>query len=140
MVFQVTRKIMDRLKVEGLKCRVLDLGDSSAIELGIRLRSGTGFMFQFISTDEGNDIALRVFDVVAVPDCSFQNVLLAINELNRDYRYAKFVLIHQQKTVQMEMDVPKNTQDVSSVSLELLHRGVQILEDAYPRLLKAVTG
>lgn len=140
MVFQITRRIMDHLKAEGMKCRALDLGDSSAVELGIRLRSGAGFMFQFISSGEGNDIALRVFDLVSVPESGFQQVLLVVNELNRDYRYAKFVLIHQQNTVQMEMDVPKNTQDPGGVSLELLHRGAQILEDAYPRLLKAVSG
>lgn len=140
MVFQATRKLMDHLKDEGLKCRALDLGDSSAVELGVRLKSGTGFMFQFISADEGNDIAFRVFDIVAVPESNFQNVLLLVNELNRDYRYAKFVLIHQKKTVQIEMDIPKNTQDVGAVSLELLYRGVGILEEAYPRLLKAVNG
>ncbi len=93
---------------------------------------------QFFFDEDGESVALRVFDIVKVSDDKAARILTAVNEQNARFRFAKFVLDVRDNTVQAEMDASFRSSDAGDICLEALQRMVGICDDAYPELMKAM--
>lgn len=93
---------------------------------------------QFFFDENGESVALRVFDIVKVSDDKVARILTAVNEQNARFRFVKFVLDVRDNTVQAEIDASFRNHDVGDVCLEALQRMVGICDDAYPELMKAM--
>ena len=82
--------------------------------------------------------AFRIFEVAKVPDGKIAGMLSALNTLNYQYRFAKFVLNPKDSTIQAEADTAFRAHDVDAVCMELLSRILDICDTAYPELMRAL--
>lgn len=95
---------------------------------------------QFFFDEDCESVALRVFDILKVPEEKTASMLAALNAQNAHFRFARFVLDTNDGTVQVEMDIPFRKYDVGDICLEMLSRMVNICDDAYPALMKGLWG
>lgn len=83
-------------------------------------------------------VALRVFNIVKIPDGKLDSMFAAVNAINNRFRFAKFCIDTDDNTVQAEIDGAFRSQDAGEITRELLLRVVNICDDAYPDLMKAL--
>lgn len=92
--------------------------------------------FFFDKDSEG--VAIRVFNIVKVPENKVNAMFPVVNALNNRFRFAKFCLDTNDNTVQAEIDGAFRSHDVGEVVRELMVRMVDICDKAYPDLMKAL--
>ena len=92
----------------------------------------------FFFNKDCEDVAIRVFDIVKLPENRVEGFFKVVNEANRRFRFFKFVLDTNDNTVQAEMDAAFRTHDVGEICLELMGRCVDICDKAYPDFMKAL--
>ena len=92
----------------------------------------------FFFNKDCEDVAIRVFDIVKLPENRVEGFFKVVNEANRRFRFAMFVLDTNDNPVQAEMDAAFRTHDVGEICLELMNRCVDICDKAYPDFMKAL--
>lgn len=125
MIYRPSKAIKEALNAQNVNCEIMEGPDSSAVVTGFDLKSGDAATIHFISMNDNNDVALRVFHFAKGDPAKLQGV---VNELNCRFRYAKFTL--RDGEVCLEMDVPQETTDVGKVAFELLARSLDIMAEA----------
>ena len=136
-MFQATELIYEALLCRDIKCKIREKGGMSLVETAFSGRNFASVNLYFLSNTDGNDVALRVSGVVKFPPERLARLYEVCNELNRKYRYAKFVIDPEKNVVNMEMDIPSSCENVGAVAEELLVRAVAILDESIPRLMQA---
>lgn len=136
MIYRATTEIQSAFAAGGIKCRIVEGPKSSAVEAGYSCDQVT-FIVKFISTDDKNDVAVRVFELVKAPSDRRAQVLEAVNELNDHYRFLTFSL-DKDSRVDVRYDLTQSTENVGAVARELFIRFARIIEKAYPVLMKAI--
>ncbi|MBE7002681.1 MAG: YbjN domain-containing protein [Ruminococcaceae bacterium] len=140
MLFRATTEIADVFEKEDLKFDISDMDDSSLVEARFNTKKAGSLRILFISHDDDSDVAIRAFKVVTgVPDEKRAALLEAVNSCNDQYRFAKFIL-DEDGDINMEYDLPVETNDVGEIALEIAIRFVQIADEAYPTMMKALWG
>lgn len=137
MIRPATMAIQKTFDEKNIKYRVNQVGDSSIVEAGFVLDNGPNVIVRFISRDDDNDVAVRVFDLVKVKEDQQETMIKVINDLNKEFRFLKFV-IHDTGSVHVENDLYLRTENVGEVAAEMFVRYMQILKQAYPKLMKAL--
>ncbi len=132
MIFQASKDIEAAIKGQNWTCNIEERENSSAVITGFNMKTGNNLQIFFISGAD-NDAAVRAFQFFQIPEGKQNEALRLCNRLNRDYRFAKFVL-EDDGWVGIQMDMPVETQPIGQVCLELLMRLLNIAEDAYPTL------
>lgn len=137
-MYKMTRKIYEALKQsDGLKVFTEDRGNSSVVWLQFSADNGPSYRINFINTDDDSDTAVRVFGLISVEKNKWAKVLVALNKLNSDYRFVKFVL-DDDGDVNIQYDFPVRADNVDECAEEIMIRVVQIIDDAYPVLMRAM--
>lgn len=140
MIHQATSAIYEALmKVDGLHPTTRESGDTSAVWLQLSVENGGGYAIRFISSDEENDVAVRVFALLHPGEDRRARILPALNMLNCRNRFAKFVL-DEDGDVNVEYDFPKKTIDPGQCAHEIAAHLAGIIDEAYPVLMKAMWG
>ena len=96
---------------------------------------------KFISRDNDNDVAVRLFHLInCIPEEKQTRIMEACNRLNNEVRFMKFYLDTKDGSVSVEYDVPVKTSDecLGEVAVELFHRVTVILDQEYPLFMKAL--
>ena len=93
---------------------------------------------QFFFSTDGEDAAIRVFDLFKVPEDRHDKIYKALNEQNNALRFVKFCFDENDNTVQMEMDAAFRENDVGDICGELLFRSVELCDKAYPAFMQAL--
>ncbi len=141
MITKTTKRIEEVFKAQNWNYSIDEhpSGGSSALITGFDLKSGRSIEIFFISgaADQGEDLAVRVFQYVTIPSGREEAGRRACNEANSKYRFTKFVY-RESGDVAIEMDMPAETQNVEAVVVELLYRLLDIADDAYPIFEKAL--
>lgn len=136
-----TRSFVDALDAKGIKYIYTAPSGKSTKDIVKIVYGGdnmSSIELKFFFSDDSEDVAVRVFDIVKVPSGREAVMLRAVNEQNSRFRFAKFCLDTDDNTIQMEMDAAFRRHDVGEICTELLARGVKICDDAYPELMKAM--
>ena len=136
-MYQAAERIYEAFLRKNIKCKLREKGGMSLVETAFSGRNFASVNLYFLSNTDGNDVALRVSGVVKFPPERLARLYEACNELNRKYRYAKFVIDPEKNVVNMEMDIPSSCENVGAVAEELLVRAVSILDAVYPQLMQA---
>ncbi len=139
MIHPATRAIQQVFDEREVKYRIKEVGDTSAVEAGFSIKNGPGVIVRFISPDDDNDVAIRALQLLKVTDSKRDSILAAINQLNDQYRYVKFVM-DKDNDVNVEYDLCLCTEDVGEICFEIFARFMQILDEAYPVLMHALWG
>ena len=92
----------------------------------------------FFFDEDCESVAIRVFDILKVPKEKTAAIFLTVNALNSKFRFVKFCVHTEDSTVQAEMDASFRDHDVGEICRELLSRCVNICDEAYPDLMKAL--
>ena len=137
-MFKMTKAIYAALKQnEDLKVFTEEDENSSHVWLQFGIKNGGTYKILFISSDNDNDVSVRVFSLLSVEEEQQAKVLLAINMLNSKYRFVKFVL-DDDGDVNLEYDYLVHDPDPAASAEEILYRIVNLVDDVYPVLMRAI--
>ncbi len=126
-----------------IKYHVIELATCEEVQAAFRIDAGPAVVVKFISRDDGNDVAARIFGLVCgVPEDRRGRVLAACNCFNRKKRYMKLYL-DEEGDVNLEYDFPISLPDesVGSTAWEIAMRMMQLMDDpvdGYQFLAKAL--
>ena len=112
------------------------------IHAGFPIDGGPKVVMRFISVDDDNDVAIRIYGIVSrIPDSKRLRMLEATNTLNKKLRFFNFS-IDDDGDLNMEFDIPLETPDegVGAVAFEMFVRAMHILDDNYAFLMKSMYG
>jgi len=143
-MFHATALITECFQTNEIHYQIVSPEESPAeiVEVPCPIPGGPIVNACLISTDDNNDVGVRIFSLVTqVQKEKRMAVLKACNRLNASYRFITFEL-DRDNDVCAAFDFPAATSDESlghSV-MEILTRVVGILEDVYPLLMKAMYG
>ncbi len=90
--------------------------------------------------EDDTSIAIRSWAICKVPEDKKDKVLEVCSNLNKTYRWVKFFIDPKSNTVDLAADAIVNEDTVGPIVDELVHRAINITDDAYPELMKAIWG
>lgn len=93
--------------------------------------------FKFISNDDDGDVEVRAFSLAHIPDERLAGALKLVNELNRRFRYVKFV-IGEDNDVNAEYDLPLRNANIGPCATEMFIRCMKIIDVALPELMHLI--
>ncbi len=133
-----TQNFIDYLDAKGVKYDVEDREDDCKVSVTYTMDNSTFTVSIFID-DSNNNVAVRCFSIVNVPDnaIKLQNALEACNKCNNDYRWIKFVL-DGDRDVNAMCDGVITPDTAAAVIYELMVRTLNIVDECYPTLMKAL--
>lgn len=137
MIRPATQAIEKTFSEKEMNFRITEISDSSVVEAGFKVENGPSVLVRFISRDDDNDVAVRVFDLVKVKENQHDATIRAINQLNMEYRFVRFYL-HPSGSVHVACDLFVSTDNVGEMALEVFTRFRQIIKQAYPMLMKVL--
>lgn len=139
-MYNSTQQFVDVLRERGIRFTEkgrLESG-SEVIELRYTGKNISTIVANFFFDSDEKGVAVRVFDLVKVPEGKEDSMLRAINGQNNRFRFSKFCLNTKDNTIQMEMDGIFRRYDVGEICREMLVRAIQICDEAYPEFMKAM--
>ncbi len=92
---------------------------------------------QFFFSRDGGDVAVRIFSIARVPKNKTAAVLEVLNALMIEYRWLRFYL-DSDNEVTAAIDAVITEETAAPVAGELLARGLNIVDDIYPRIMKVL--
>lgn len=140
MIFNATNLISETFDQREVKYRINEMENASDIEAGFKIKGGPAVSVRFISTDQKNDVAVRVFGLInEVPEEKREAVLEACNRLSKEIRFVKFCL-DSNSDVNVEYDFLSNVSDecIGECCFEIFARLMMILDEKYHVLAEAL--
>ena len=139
-MFAATKRIYDKLRaMEGLKVFTEVNEKSSEVWLQFPIKNGGAYRIKFISIDNDNDVAVRVFGLIRVGEAQKPKILETLNTLNNKYRYVKFCC-NNDGDVNIEYDYLLRSENPENSADEIMFRFVKIIDEVYPQLMHALWG
>lgn len=137
-----TRQFTDAMDNKGIKYEYKGTTDSGKdiVVLGYTCENISTLTLRFFFDEDCEAVAIQMFDLVKFPESKLPTMLAAINQQNARFRFVKFVIDTNDHTVQAEADVAFRSHDVGDICLEYVSRCINICDDAYPELMKALWG
>ena len=137
-----TRQFTDAMDNKGIKYEYKGTTDSGKdiVVLGYTCENISTLTLRFFFDEDCEAVAIRMLDLVKFPESKLPTMLAAINQQNARFRFVKFVIDTNDHTVQAEADVAFRSHDVGDICLEYVSRCINICDDAYPELMKALWG
>lgn len=137
-MYQATRRINEVLKqATNFKVFTDENEKNSSVWVQFAIDNGPTYRIKFISTDDDNDVAVRVFSLVTVAEDKRIQLATVLNELNGKFRFVKFY-IDSDGGINVEYDYPLRSSDPSESAEEMIVHFVKIIDDAYPVLMRAM--
>ena len=137
-MYKMTRRIYEALKQSGdLKVFTDETESSSQVWLQFGIKNGGSYRIRFISTDDDNDVAVRVFSMATVDAGQQGKILPVLNKLNAKYRFVKFVM-DKDGDINLEYDYLLRCPDPAASAKEVIIRIVKIVDEAYPEIMRAM--
>lgn len=91
----------------------------------------------FVDPDEDN-VAIRVWTIAKTLDANqAAAVTLLLNDLNNNYRWYRWYL-DDDREVTASVDAVITADTIGDVAYELVQRGVDIIDENYPKVMKAM--
>lgn len=140
MIYKATNLIIEAFDEHGIKYDVVERADASIVEAAFSVDAGPQVIVRYISRDDDNDVAIRVFGLICkIPEEKRMPVLEACNTLNGKLRFVKFYL-DRDSSVNVEADLPVRIEDscVGECCFELFVRIMQILDGEFHVLAEAL--
>ena len=120
-----TRQFTDAMDNKGIKYEYKGTTDSGKdiVVLSYTCENISTLTLRFFFDEDCEAVAIRMFDLVKFPESKLPTMLAAINQQNARFRFVKF-----------------RSHDVGDICLEYVSRCINICDDAYPELMKALWG
>ena len=141
MIYHATNLITEAFDKKHIKYHVEETNRSSCVAAGYGISGGPSVLVRFISRDNDNDVAVRVFSVInEVPKEKELEMLRACSKINCDSRYIKFYMNPDDGDINLEYDFPMETTDdcVGEFAFEMFVRFCRVLREEYHTLAQIV--
>ena len=138
--FKAINLITETFEKRGVKFDVVSHRGSEQLLAGFSVDCGPNVIMRFISRDNDNDVAARIFGLITnTPKEKMGRVMEACNVLNHKIRYMKFYL-DTDGDINVEYDFPVHTPDdgIGEMAFEIFVRTMQILDSEYSIFMKAL--
>lgn len=138
--FNAINLIAETFEKHGAKFDVVSNHGSEQLLAGFSVDCGPNVIMRFISCDNDNDVAVRIFGLIAnTPAEKKARVMEACNVLNHKIRYMKFYL-DIDGDINVEYDFPVHSPDngIGEMAFEIFVRTMQILNSEYSIFMKAL--
>lgn len=138
--FKGTNLIAGTFEKCGVKFDVVNNHRSEQLLAGFSVDCGPNVIMRFISRDDDNDVAARIFGLISnTPKDKRYRVMEACNVLNHKIRYMKFYL-DTDGDINAEYDFPVHTPDegIGEMAFEIFVRMMKILDSEYSIFMKAL--
>lgn len=107
------------------------------IRVGWNFDGGT--MEIFLQFDESNThVHLEGMNFIKVPENKYDNLYKILNECNDTYSHVKFVLDTEDGQINARDDDVIQLDSCGEECFELMIRMLRVVEDAYPKFMKAI--
>lgn len=138
-MYKSIMEIQDEFRKQDLKFKVEQIGDNWVLTLTINGKAAS-YEFLFIKDDDvGNDVSVRVFDIVKFPEDRWDKALEVLNHVQQEYRYVRLTL-DSKGGVDAQYDFPVEYKNIGEGAFEILLRMTNILDDCYSDLMRALWG
>lgn len=124
------------LEEKGLNYTFLD-EEESALRVGWKLKA-TKISIFFKFSEDGTNVHFEGHEFLSIPDENEEAMYKICNQMNREYRWVKFTVDGEAKEVVVEGDAVIQLDSCAQECLELMIRTTQIIDDAYPKFMKAM--
>lgn len=138
--FKAINLITETFEKRGVKFDVVSHRGSEQLLAGFSVDCGPNVIMRFISRDNDNDVAARIFGLITnTPKEKRGRVMEACNVLSHKIRYMKFYL-DTDGDINVEYDFPVHTPDdgIGEMAFEIFVRTMQILDSEYSIFMKAL--
>lgn len=138
--FNATNLIAETFEKRDVKFDVVSHHDSEQLLAGFSVDCGPNVIMRFISRDNDNDVAARIFGLITnTPKEKRSRVMEACNVLNHKIRYMKFYL-DTDGDINVEYDFPVRSPDngIGEMAFEIFVRMMKILDSEYSIFMKAL--
>lgn len=138
--FKAINLIAETFEKRGVKFDVVSHHGSEQLLAGFSVDCGPNVIMRFISHDNDNDVAARIFGLISnTPKEKRTRVMEACNALNHKIRYVKFYL-DTDGDINVEYDFPVHSPDdgIGEMAFEIFVRMMQILDSEYSIFMKAL--
>lgn len=138
--FKAINLIAETFEKRDVKFDVVNHRGSEQLLAGFSVDCGPNVIMRFISHDNDNDVAVRIFGLVSnTPKEKRTRVMEACNVLNHKIRYMKFYL-DTDGDINVEYDFPVHSPDegIGEMAFEIFVRMMQILDSEYSIFMKAL--
>lgn len=141
-MFKATSLICEIFDQRSVRYQVIDTEKLSVVDAGYNIEGGPTVRVQFFSSNDENDVQIRLFGLMhKVPDGKRAALLEACNRVNREMRYYKFFLDKDGDLIG-QGDVPAKISegDIGECCFEMFIRAIQILTKCYHYFPEAMYG
>lgn len=138
MVYHATQIIAQAFDQRGLKYNIREVGSLSTVELAFS-GDNVDVKLNFISSDNDNDVKVLSNTFAKFPESKLSTGYKLANDLAREYKYLKFT-IDKDGDMSAQYDFPLKTQDeaLGEFAIEMAARFTKIINDCYPKIMKAL--
>lgn len=138
--FKAINLIAETFEKRGVKFDVVSHHGSEQILAGFSVDCGPNVIMRFISLDNDNDVATRIFGLITnTPKEKRARIMEACNLLNHKIRYMKFYL-DTDGDINVEYDFPVHSPDngIGEMAFEIFIRTMKLLDSEYSIFMKAL--
>lgn len=138
--FKAINLIAETFEKHEAKFRVFNMQGQEELVAGFSVDGGPNVMMKFITRDNDNDVAARIFGMITkTPKEKRDRVMEACNVLNRKIRFMKFYL-DTDGDINVEYDFPVHSSDecIGEMAFEIFVRTMHILDNEYEVFMKAL--
>ena len=129
-MFQATKAIYNELcNYDGLKVFTDESEDQSSVWLQFGLPDDDYFRIHFISKDESNCVAVRVFNLMQIEEHQLANALYILNYFNTRYRFLKFCC--HDLEIRVEYDFLEKSVAPEIGAYEIICRMADLINEVY---------
>ncbi len=124
------------MESQGVKCHEVNEEEGFAV-VGWTLEN-TKIMLIFKFGDDNRDVHIIGRDFIKVKEDKYPEVYKVLNECNAKYRWVKFILDEESGEIRAEDDAVIQLDSCAQEAFELMIRMNHVVDDAYPRFMKAL--
>lgn len=117
------------------------LGDNEeVISVKFKADNKESIEIKLIFNDENTNVAFKSFNICKVAENKKPMIYKICNSLNEKYRWAKFYIDEDDNTITVDCDALVQPDYCGRVCLELIYRLVNIIDGAYPDIMRGLWG
>ena len=140
-MYYSTQEFLDYLKEKNFRCSTLHEAnskeDADVLAIGFTEKNVKIAVKAFFDGDERR-VTFRANNLVTIPAEKVPAMLVAVNAANSKYRYVKFSVDMERCAVHASTDCIFRRFEIGEICFEALARLVNVCNDVYPDLMKAI--